>query len=216
MNKKITEKEINGRFLDAEEEPHSHRDDKEVSFAKVEGFVKDLLIEIGENPDREGLLHTPRRVALTYEFLTRGYNEDPEKLLNQAVFNECYDEIVIVKNIDFYSLCEHHLLPFYGKCHIAYLPDKKIVGLSKLPRIVDMFSRRLQIQERMTRQIGDLLYKVLQPKGVAVVCEARHLCMMMRGVEKQNSVAATSCMLGVFKDNPKTRAEFLELLDSSA
>jgi GTP cyclohydrolase I len=214
MNKKITEKEINGGFLDKEVH-HFHDDLENESNVKVEGLVKELLSEIGENPEREGLLHTPRRVALTYEFLTRGYNEDPEKLLNQAVFNECYDEIVIVKNIDFYSLCEHHLLPFYGKCHIAYLPDKKIVGLSKLPRIVEMFSRRLQIQERMTRQIGDLLYKVLEPQGVAVVCEARHLCMMMRGVEKQNSVATTSCMLGVFKDNSKTRSEFLKLIDSS-
>jgi GTP cyclohydrolase IA len=215
MNKKIIEKEINGSFFDEEEEPHFHHGKEEVSLAKIEGLINDLLIEIGENPEREGLLQTPKRVALSYKFLTKGYDEDPEKLLNNAVFNECYDEIVIVKNIDFYSLCEHHLLPFYGKCHIAYLPDKKIIGLSKIPRIVEMFSRRLQVQERMTRQIGDLLHKVLEPQGVAVVCEARHLCMMMRGVEKQNSVATTSCMLGVFKDNSKTRAEFLKLIDCS-
>jgi GTP cyclohydrolase I len=214
MYKKITEKEINGSFFDEEEEPHFQHDKEGMPLDKLEVLIKNLLIEIGENPEREGLLKTPRRVALSYEFLTKGYSEDIEKLLNNAVFNECYDEIVIVKNIDFYSLCEHHLLPFYGKCHVAYLPDKKIVGLSKIPRIVEMFSRRLQVQERMTRQIGDLLYKVLEPKGVAVVCEARHLCMMMRGVEKQNSVATTSCMLGVFKDNSKTRAEFLRLIDS--
>jgi GTP cyclohydrolase I len=158
------------------------------------------------------LLRTPVRAAKAYKFFTKGYNEDAEKILNGAVFSEHYDEMVIVKDIDFYSLCEHHLLPFYGKCHIAYIPNGKIVGLSKIPRIVEMYARRLQVQERLTTQIGDLLYKVLEPKGVGVVCEARHLCMMMRGVEKQNSIATTSCMLGQFKTGDKTRAEFLKLI----
>ncbi len=210
MNKNMNEKELNGDFLD-EEEPH-YRAEKNASFGRLEQLVKNILIEIGEDPEREALIHTPRRVALAYKFLTKGYEEDIEKLLNNAVFNECYSEMVLVKDIDFYSLCEHHLLPFYGKCHVAYIPGKKIVGLSKIPRIVEMFSRRLQVQERLTRQIGDMLNKVLRPQGVAVVCEARHLCMMMRGVEKQNSVASTSCMLGVFKDDAKTRAEFLRLI----
>jgi len=209
MNKKITEKDSNGNFIE-QEEPHFNTDGKPSE--KLEGLIKDLLLEIGEDPQREGLLNTPKRVALAYQFLTKGYEEDIDKLLNNAIFNVCYDEIVIVKNIDFYSMCEHHILPFFGKCHIAYIPNKKIIGLSKIPRIVEMFSRRLQVQERMTRQIGDLLFKVLEPQGVAVVCEGQHLCMMMRGVEKQNSVATTSCMLGVFKDNAKTRDEFLRLI----
>jgi GTP cyclohydrolase I len=179
---------------------------------KLEDLVRKVIVELGEDPKREGLLKTPERVAKAYKFLTKGYGEDENSLLNNAVFNVSYDEIVIVKDIDFYSLCEHHILPFYGKCHVAYIPNKKVIGLSKIPRIIEMYSRRLQVQERMTRQIGDLLYKLLEPQGVAVVCEARHLCMMMRGVEKQNSVAATSCMLGVFKDNAKTRDEFLRLI----
>jgi GTP cyclohydrolase IA len=211
MNKKISEEELNGDFLE-QEEPHFHSKEDGESLAKIEGLVKNILSEIGENPEREGLLGTPKRVALAYKFLTKGYSEDPEKILNNAVFNECYSEMVLVKDIDFYSLCEHHLLPFYGKCHIAYIPNKKIIGLSKIPRIVEMFSRRLQVQERMTKQIGDIINKMIEPQGVAVVCEAKHLCMMMRGVEKQNSIAATSCMLGVFKDDAKTRAEFLRLI----
>lgn len=182
------------------------------SLKKLELNVKNILSEIGEDPGREGLLRTPRRVAKAYKFLTKGYNEDIEKLLNGAIFSEHYDEMVIVKNIDFFSLCEHHLLPFYGKCHIAYIPDGKIVGLSKIPRIVEMYSRRLQVQERMTKEIGDMINKVLEPKGVAVVSEAQHLCMMMRGVEKQNSVATASCMLGRFRSGEKTRAEFLKLI----
>lgn len=211
MDKKITDEEINGNFS-GEEEPHFNPEGKSVYSKKIAGLIKDLIEEIGEDPQREGLLNTPKRVALAYQFMTKGYDEDIDKLLNNAIFNVCYDEIVIVKDIDFYSMCEHHMLPFYGKCHVAYIPNKKIIGLSKIPRIVDMYARRLQVQERMTRQIGDLLYKVLEPQGVAVVCEARHLCMMMRGVEKQNSVATTSCMLGVFKDNAKTRDEFLKLI----
>ncbi|RPI18892.1 MAG: GTP cyclohydrolase I FolE [Ignavibacteriae bacterium] len=184
------------------------------STSKMEHIVKDLLIEMGEDPTREGLLRTPLRVAKAYKFLTKGYEQDVNTVLNGAIFNECYNEIVLVKDIDFFSLCEHHLLPFYGKCHIAYIPNNKIVGLSKIPRIVEIFSRRLQVQERMTKQIGDVLYKALQPKGVAVVIEARHLCMMMRGVEKQNSIATTSNMLGVFKSDAKTRAEFLKLINA--
>jgi len=182
------------------------------SIKKLEESVVSILTEIGEDPNREGLLRTPNRVAKAYKFLTKGYSEDIEKLLNNAVFNEHYDEMVIVKDIDFYSLCEHHLLPFFGKCHIAYIPNGKIVGLSKLPRMVEMFSRRLQVQERMTREIGDMINKVLEPKGVAVVTEAKHLCMMMRGVEKQNSVATASAMLGRFKSDEKTRTEFLKLI----
>lgn len=178
----------------------------------LEENVRSILKEIGEDPEREGLIRTPNRVAKAYKFLTKGYVEDVEKLLNGAVFNEHYNEMVIVKDIDFYSLCEHHLLPFFGKCHIAYIPNGKIVGLSKLPRMVEMFSRRLQVQERMTREIGDMINKVLEPKGVAVVTEASHLCMMMRGVEKQNSVATASAMLGRFKSDEKTRTEFLKLI----
>lgn len=179
---------------------------------KVQKFIIDLLTELGENPAREGLLNTPKRVAKAYEFLTTGYKENIKKLLNDAIFNEKYDEMVLVKNIDFYSLCEHHMLPFYGKVHVAYIPDGKIVGLSKIPRIVDMFSRRLQVQERMTQQIADTIEEYLQPKGVAVVSEAFHMCMMMRGVEKQNSSATTSAVHGVFKDDVRTRTEFLELI----
>lgn len=179
---------------------------------KVQKFIKDLLFELGEDPKREGLLNTPKRVAKAYEFLTMGYKQNIKKILNDAIFNEKYDEMVLVKNIDFYSLCEHHLLPFYGKVHVAYIPDGKIVGLSKIPRIVDMFSHRLQVQERMTQQIADTIEEHLQPKGVAVVSEAFHMCMMMRGVEKQNSSATTSAVHGVFKDDARTRAEFLNLI----
>jgi len=184
-----------------------------ISSKRAQGLVKDLLKELGEDPKREGLVKTPARVARMYEFLTRGYHEDVRQVLNDAVFAEKYNEMVIVKDIDFYSLCEHHLVPFYGKCHIAYIPNGKIVGLSKLPRIVEVFARRLQVQERLTQQIADTLFKYLKPQGVGVVIEARHLCMMMRGVEKQNSVATTSAMLGTFRHDVKTRTEFLTLLD---
>jgi len=184
------------------------------SFKELEKIIKDLLIELEEDPSREGLLSTPRRVAQAFKYLTKGYKDKIEDILNDAIFDECYNEIVIVKDIDFFSLCEHHLLPFYGKCHVAYIPDKKIIGLSKIPRIVETYSRRLQVQERMTTQIGNTLDKVLKPKGVAVVAEAKHLCMMMRGVEKQNSIATTSCMIGEFKSNSKTRSELLKLINS--
>src|SRR5262245_4196746 len=178
----------------------------------IEQLIRDFLAELGEDPSREGLERTPARVASAYKYLTSGYAQDVHEILNGALFTEEYDEMVVVKDIDFYSLCEHHLLPFFGKCHIAYMPSKKIVGLSKMPRLVEMFSRRLQVQERLTTQIAQTLEEVLQPRGVAVVVEALHLCMLMRGVEKQNSKAVTSAMLGQFRDCPETRAEFMELI----
>lgn len=181
---------------------------------KTKNLINELLIQIGEDPNREGLLTTPKRVAEAYEFLTKGYKQDIEEVINDAIFTEKYDEMVLVKNIDFYSMCEHHMLPFYGKVHVAYIPNGKIVGLSKIPRIVDVFARRLQVQERMTQQIADTLHKYLQPIGVAVVSEAYHMCMMMRGVEKQNSSATSSAMLGVFKEDARTRSEFLNLIST--
>ncbi len=174
--------------------------------------IHTILTEIGEDPNRQGLLRTPERVAKAYEYLTQGYQKNIDEVLNNAIFNEKYDEMVLVKDIDFFSLCEHHMLPFYGRCHIAYIPNGKIVGLSKIPRIVDVFARRLQVQERMTRQIADTLEKYLKPRGVAIVSEAYHMCMMMRGVEKQNSITTTSTMHGIFKDDARTRSEFLELI----
>jgi len=183
-----------------------------VNQEKVKDLVKTLLTEIGEDTKREGLLSTPARVAKAYSFLTKGYQQDIGEVLNKAIFNERYDEMVLVKNIDFYSMCEHHMLPFYGKVHVAYIPNGKIVGLSKIPRIVEVYSRRLQVQERMTQQIADTIEKYLQPNGVAVVSEAFHMCMMMRGVEKQNSSATTSAMHGVFQDDARTRMEFLDLI----
>jgi GTP cyclohydrolase I len=180
----------------------------------MESLIRGILEGLGEDPSREGLHKTPERVTKMFEFLTKGYTEDVSEVLKKAVFTERYSEMVIVKDIDFYSLCEHHMLPFYGKCHIAYIPKGKIVGLSKLPRLVEVFSRRLQVQERLTQQIADTLYQVLKPQGVGVVMEARHLCMMMRGVEKQNSVATTSAMLGSFRKDVKTRSEFLTLIQS--
>jgi GTP cyclohydrolase IA len=179
----------------------------------IEESIREILTFVGEDPKREGLVRTPERVATMYEFLTKGYREDVASLLKKAVFTERYSEMVIVRDINFFSLCEHHLVPFYGKCHIAYIPDGKIIGLSKLPRIVEVFARRLQVQERLTQQIADTLYTHLKPLGVGVVMEARHLCMMMRGVEKQDSVATTSAMLGSFRNDVKTRAEFLTLID---
>ncbi|MGB2957446.1 MAG: GTP cyclohydrolase I FolE [Bacteroidota bacterium] len=181
---------------------------------KMEELVEQMLEQIGEDPRREGLLQTPRRVARSYQFLTQGYSQDVREVLNGAVFKEKYNEMVIVKEIDFFSMCEHHMLPFYGRAHVAYIPSGKILGLSKIPRIVEVFSRRLQVQERMTQQIADTLYEALNPDGVGVVIEARHMCMMMRGVEKQNSLATTSAMLGSFRDDVKTRQEFLTLINS--
>ena len=178
----------------------------------IEKLVEQLLKELGEDPDREGLRRTPERVAKAMEYLTSGYKKNVDEILNDALFVEEYDEMVVVKDIDMASLCEHHLLPFIGKAHIAYMPHRKIVGLSKIPRLVEMFSRRLQVQERLTTQIATTLNEALQPRGVAVVIEAVHLCMLMRGVEKQNSKAVTSAMLGGFRDRPETRAEFMELI----
>ncbi|PJA99799.1 MAG: GTP cyclohydrolase I FolE [Ignavibacteriales bacterium CG_4_9_14_3_um_filter_30_11] len=183
-----------------------------MNIKRLEEIVTNILNEIGEDTKREGLQKTPQRVAKSYEFLTSGYQKDIAKVLNGAIFHEKYDEMVLVKNIDFYSLCEHHMLPFYGKVHIAYIPNGKIVGLSKIPRIVDVFSRRLQVQERMTQQIADIINEYLEPQGVAVVSEAFHMCMMMRGVQKQNSSATTSAVHGIFKEDARTRTEFLDLI----
>jgi GTP cyclohydrolase I len=188
---------------------------QEGSKSEFEKVIEQLLVHIGEDPNRDGLRRTPYRVAEAYQYLTSGYSQDVDAILSKAIFKEKYNEMVIVRNIDFFSLCEHHLLPFFGKVHIAYIPKGKIVGLSKLPRIVEVFARRLQVQERMTQQIADTLFTALKPAGVAVVIEARHLCMMMRGVEKQNSVATTSAMLGEFHEDNKTRTEFLTLIKNS-
>ncbi|HTP13575.1 MAG TPA: GTP cyclohydrolase I FolE [Bacteroidota bacterium] len=185
---------------------------KKKNLPRTEDLVRQLLENVGEDPKREGLLETPDRVARMYEFLTKGYRENVKAVVNGAVFTEKYSEMVIVRDIDFFSLCEHHIIPFYGKVHVAYIPDGRIIGLSKIPRIVEMFARRLQVQERLTQQVAETLYESLKPQGVGVVVEARHLCMMMRGVEKHNSVATTSSMLGVFRDDVKTRSEFLTLI----
>ncbi len=177
----------------------------------LQDMIDNVLRELGEKPEREGLARTPERVAKSLRFLTQGYSQDPVAILNKAVFEESYDEMVLVKDIDFYSLCEHHLLPFFGRAHVAYIPNGRIVGLSKLPRMVEMFARRLQVQERLTVQIAQTLEDVLRPRGVAVVVEAIHLCMMMRGIEQQNAFALTSSMRGSFADDSRTRAEFMEL-----
>src|SRR6187551_3278525 len=178
----------------------------------MQDLIRQLLVELGEDPAREGLVRTPQRVEKALKFLTSGYAADIDRVLNNALFTVDYSEMVIVKDIDFYSLCEHHLLPFFGKCHIAYIPSNRVIGLSKIPRLVDVFSRRLQIQERLTNQIADTIREKIAPLGVAVVMEATHLCMSMRGVEKQNSFAVTSAMLGAFRNNARTRMEFLELI----
>ena len=179
---------------------------------QMQELVRKLLAEIGEDPDREGLLNTPTRVEKALRFLTSGYDADIDQVLNNALFTVDYSEMVIVKDIDFYSLCEHHLLPFFGKCHVAYIPNNKVIGLSKIPRLVDVFSRRLQVQERMTSQIAETIREKISPVGVAVVVEATHMCMSMRGVAKQNSFAVTSSMLGAFRNDARTRMEFLELI----
>jgi GTP cyclohydrolase I len=178
----------------------------------IEPLIESLLKEIGEDPGREGLVHTPHRVADAVRFFTEGYGRNPQEILNDALFEVDYDEMVIVKDVDFYSLCEHHLLPFFGRAHVAYIPNGKIVGLSKIPMLVEMFTRRLQVQERLTMEVAETLERLLQPKGVAVVIEAIHLCMMMRGVESPNASAITSSMRGEFERNSKTRAEFMTLI----
>jgi GTP cyclohydrolase I len=184
----------------------------EASAERLAAAVLSLVTELGEDPSREGLVRTPERVAKALQFLTSGYERDIDVVINEALFTVDYNEMVIVKDIDFYSLCEHHLLPFFGRCHIAYIPGEKVIGLSKLPRLVEVFSRRLQVQERLTNQIAETLEEKLNPLGVAVVIEASHLCMLMRGVEKQNSKAITSAMRGVFQTDARTRTEFLDLL----
>ena len=178
----------------------------------IEPLIAQLLKELGEDPGRNGLLRTPNRVAKAMRFFCTGYSQDPKQILNNALFDVSYDEMVIVKDVDFYSLCEHHMLPFFGRAHVAYLPNGRVVGLSKIPRLVEMFSRRLQVQERFTTQIAETLESVLEPKGVAVVVESIHLCMMMRGVSQQNSFAITSSLRGVFQADSKTRSEFMDLI----
>jgi GTP cyclohydrolase IA len=179
---------------------------------KIADMLREILMQVGEDPEREGLRRTPERFEKALRFLTSGYKQDPEKLLNGAMFSVTYDEMVVVKDIEFYSLCEHHMLPFFGRCHVAYIPNKKVVGLSKVARLVNMYARRLQIQERLTSQIAQTISDQLNPQGVGVIVEARHLCMVMRGVEKQRSEAVTSAMLGVFRENKQTRDEFLSLV----
>jgi GTP cyclohydrolase IA len=179
---------------------------------RMQDLIAHVLRQLGENPEREGLRDTPKRVEKSLRFLTSGYQADIDQVINNALFSVDYSEMVIVKDIDFYSLCEHHLLPFFGKCHIAYIPQKRVIGLSKIPRLVDVFARRLQVQERLTHQIAQVIEEKVAPLGVAVVMEGTHLCMAMRGIEKQNSFAVTSAMLGAFRENARTRSEFLELI----
>ena len=180
--------------------------------ATFQELLRELIVRLGEDPGRDGLTRTPERVQRSLEYLTKGYREDPEKLLKGALFNVDYDEMVIVKDIEMFSLCEHHLLPFFGKVHVAYIPKGRVIGLSKLPRLIDIFARRLQVQERLTTQIAETIQHAIEPQGVGVVIEARHLCMMMRGVEKQHSAAVTSSMLGAFREEKETRDEFLSLI----
>src|SRR6266446_2580950 len=183
-----------------------------VQNASLAELTREMLLRLGEDPEREGLARTPERMAQALEFLTKGYQEDPQEILKGALFTEEYDEMVIVKDVEMFSLCEHHLLPFFGKVHVAYIPNGKVIGLSKIPRLIDVFARRLQVQERLTMQISQTIQDAIEPQGVGVVIEARHLCMMMRGVEKQHSAAVTSSMLGVFREGRETREEFLSLI----
>ena len=191
-------------------------DSTETAPSPLSSLVETLLEQLGEDPNREGLLKTPERVARSMRFLTQGYQENLDEVVNGAIFHEPCDEMVVVKDIEFYSMCEHHLLPFYGRMHIAYIPDGRVIGLSKLPRITEMYARRLQVQERLTNQVAEAVSRVLKPKGVAVISEAAHLCMMMRGVAKQASTATTSCMLGAFREDPRTRSEILSLLQQQS
>lgn len=189
--------------------------EKAVDDPRMEERLREILEMLGEDPTRQGLERTPRRVARSLRFLTSGYQQDLDEVLNGALFDVTYDEMVIVRDIEIFSLCEHHLLPFFGRCHVAYIPNKKVIGLSKIPRVVDVFARRLQIQERLTQQIAETIMEKINPRGIGVIIEARHLCMIMRGVEKQNSVAVTSHMLGVFREEQRTRDEFLTLVRES-
>ena len=179
---------------------------------KIKNLTKQLLKEIGEDPSREGLLKTPSRVSKAWSFFSGGYNQDLDNIINNAVFNEDATDMVVVRDVEFFSLCEHHLIPFFGRAHVAYLPNGKVIGLSKIPRIIDMFSRRLQVQERLTRQIAETVKEILDPIGVAVIMEGQHMCMQMRGVEKQNSLTTTSSMLGKFRESDRTRSEFLSII----
>lgn len=188
--------------------------EKAAADPRMEERLREIIEMLGEDPERQGLERTPHRVAESLRFLTSGYQQDIDKVLNGALFDVAYDEMVIVRDIEIFSLCEHHLLPFFGRCHVAYIPDKRVIGLSKIPRLVDVFARRLQIQERLTQQIAETIMEKIRPQGVGVIVEARHLCMIMRGVEKQNSVAVTSHMLGVFREEQRTRDEFLTLVRS--
>jgi GTP cyclohydrolase IA len=181
----------------------------------IEEAMRGILSDLGEDPDRDGLNLTPHRVAKSLRFLTSGYTKDIDAVLNGAMFDVCYDQMVLVRDIEVFSMCEHHLLPFFGRCHVAYIPNQRVIGLSKIPRLVDVFARRLQVQERLTQQIARTIMEKINPQGVGVVIEAKHLCMIMRGVEKQNSVAVTSAMLGVFRDDRRTREEFLQLVHPS-
>jgi GTP cyclohydrolase I len=187
-----------------------------VKQAEMQELLQELLVRLGEDPERDGLARTPERMQRALQYLTRGYTQEPEKVLQDALFAVSYDEMVIVRDIEMFSLCEHHVLPFFGKVHVAYIPNGKVIGLSKIPRLVDIFARRLQVQERLTTQIAECIQRVIEPQGVGVVIEARHLCMMMRGVEKQHSSAVTSAMLGVFRDCQETREEFLSLIRGRA
>ena len=202
MHHSLADLEMTERSANGGDEPNQ----------RIVELTRELLVEIGEDSQRDGLLKTPERVSRAWADLTSGYRMDAKELLNDALFDVTYDEMVIVKDIELFSLCEHHLLPFYGKAHVAYIPRNKVIGLSKVARLVDMFARRLQVQERLTRQVADAIQEAINPLGVGVVCEARHLCMMMRGVEKQHSATITSAMLGDFRDNQKTREEFLSLV----
>src|SRR5215472_12772405 len=195
-----------------EKQNEKAKDSTTLTSASYDELVREMLVRLGEDPSREGLVDTPARVQKAMKFLTKGYDEDAEGLLKGALFTVSYDEMVIVKDIEMFSLCEYHMLPFFGKVHVAYIPNGRVIGLSKIPRLVELFSRRLQIQERLTTQIAETIQKVIEPQGVGVVIEARHLCMMMRGVEKQHSEAVTSSMLGCFRNEEETRTEFLSLI----
>ena len=181
-------------------------------YRKIEELTESLLKEIGENPTREGLVKTPKRVAKAWRFFSKGYEQNIEQIINNAIFTEDGKDMIVVRDVEFFSLCEHHLLPFFGKAHVAYIPNGKVIGLSKIPRIIDMFSRRLQVQERLTRQVAETLKDVLNPIGVAVIMEGQHMCMQMRGVEKQNSLATTSSMLGKFRESDRTRSELMAII----